>query len=90
MTSEGLAPMPTSSDSPARTWPWVGGSTPANSAVKVDLPAPLGPMTATHSPARTSALTLSNACTMTAGRFADMTDTRGRRVTETDSTDTST
>src|SRR5450631_4408401 len=62
---------------------------PASSAVRVDLPAPLGPVTATHSPARTPALTSARACTVIAGRFADITEARDWRMTETDSAATS-
>src|SRR5665647_1260968 len=60
------------------------------SAVKVDLPAPLGPTTTTHSPAATVAQTSTKAWTAGMCRFADMTDARGWRVTETDSAETST
>src|SRR5450759_1698997 len=90
MASGGLPPIPATSCSRPTTRPWVGASTPASNAVRVDLPAPLGPMTATHSPARTSAHTSCNASTAMTGRFADITEARGRRVTDTDSAETST
>ena len=89
-TSRDCRPMPCDNPSPARTSPWVGASTPASSAVRVDLPAPLGPTTATHCPARTSAHTSCSASTGLARWLADITDSRAPRTTETDSAATST
>ncbi len=54
-------PMPATSRSLKRTVPAVGRSTPVSRLMRVDLPAPLGPMIETNSPAPTARLTPSSA-----------------------------